>query len=100
MPRPLFVERARRLTYGAFFFDGEHYSLTASGVLLDCIALGIPLLGCRHPLFTALEEEVGEIGHFCQPGEETAMVEQVINHLIRSVTGNRALPCCDCVSHA
>lgn len=78
MPRPLFVERARRLTYGAFFFDGEHYSLTASGVLLDCIALGIPLLGCRHPLFTALEAEVGEIGHFCQPGEEVAMVEQLI----------------------
>lgn len=80
MPRPLFVERARRLTYGAFFFDGEHYSLTASGVLLDCIALGIPLLGCHHPLFTALEKEVGEIGHFCQPGEEVALVEEVINN--------------------
>ncbi len=78
MPRPLFVERARRLTYGAFFFDGEHYSLTASGVLLDCIALGIPLLGCRHPLFTALEEEVGEIGHFCEAGEEVQMVADLI----------------------
>lgn len=80
MPRQLFVERARRLTYGAFFFDGEHYSLTASGVLLDCIALGIPLLGCRHPLFTALEAEVGEIGHFCRPGEEMALVNEVINN--------------------
>ncbi len=80
MPRELFVSRARQLSYAAFFFDGEHYALTASGVLLDCIALGIPLLGCRHPLFSALEAEVGEIGHFCQPGGEAAMVEQVINH--------------------
>ncbi|MBQ1783470.1 MAG: hypothetical protein II007_07445 [Gammaproteobacteria bacterium] len=78
MARELFVSRARQLSYAAFFFDGEHYALTASGVLLDCIAMGIPLLGCRHPLFTALEAEVGEIGHFCQPGEETAMVDQVI----------------------
>lgn len=80
MARELFVSRARQLSYAAFFFDGEHYALTASGVLLDCIALGIPLLGCRHPLFDALEAEVGEIGHFCQPGEETAMVEHAITH--------------------
>lgn len=80
MPREIFVQRVSALSYSAFFFEGEHYALTASGVLLDCIALGIPLLACRHPMFQALEEEVGEIGHFCEPGDELAMVAGVISN--------------------
>lgn len=78
MARALFVSRVRELTYAAFFFEGEHYALTASGVLLDCIALGIPLLGRRHPLFSELEAEVGEIGHFCEAGEEVQMVAELV----------------------
>lgn len=78
LPRAEFVARIKRLSYAAFFFDGNHYSLTASGVLLDCIALGIPLLGRRHPHFEQLQANVGEIGCFCEPGGEVAMVEALL----------------------
>jgi glycosyltransferase involved in cell wall biosynthesis len=80
MPRPIFIQRIQHLTYAAFFFEGGHYSLTASGVLLDCIALGIPLLGYRHPMFSLLEAEAGEIGYFCETGQEVELVRSLISH--------------------
>ena len=44
-------------------------------MLLDCIALGIPIIGFVHPLFEQLQARVGEIGHFCLPGDELIMLK-------------------------
>jgi glycosyltransferase involved in cell wall biosynthesis len=77
LPRAEFVRGAAALHYAAFFFDGGHYAATASGVLLDCIALGIPLIGRRHPLLDALTEAAGDIGELCAPGEEEAMLRRL-----------------------
>jgi len=75
--RAEFTHCVSELHYAAFFFSGGHYSLTASGVLLDCIALGIPIVGFRHPLFEQLEVSVGEIGYFCLPGDEVILLEEL-----------------------
>jgi hypothetical protein len=77
LPREEFIRRVGALTFAAFFFDLEHYGLTASGVLLDCIAMGIPLVGYRHPALLALQREAGDIGHFCDPGQERRLIEDV-----------------------
>jgi hypothetical protein len=83
LPRNRFVDELARLHYAAFFFDGRHYDATASGVLLDCIALGIPLIGRRHPLIDALRESAGNIGEFCEEGQEEAMVRQLVERFDR-----------------
>jgi len=78
MPRSVFRQRLEQITYAAFFFEGKHYTLTASGVLLDCIAMGIPLLGYRYPVFDLLEAEAGgDIGFFCEPGGEVEIVRNL-----------------------
>lgn len=65
-----FERRIASLDFGAFFFKGPHYELTASGVLLDYLAFGLPLFGFRNTAIKAIEAEFGEIGLFCEPGEE------------------------------
>lgn len=77
LPRDEFVRRVGALTFAAFFFDLEHYGLTASGVLLDCIAMGIPVLGYRHPALLALHREAGDVGHLCEPGQERGLIEEI-----------------------
>jgi hypothetical protein len=77
IPRAEFVARLKQLSYAAFFFDGDYYSLAASGVLLDCIALGIPLVARRHVQFEILQEEVGTIGLFCESGQEKGLIEDL-----------------------
>lgn len=79
MPRQEFVSKVKELSYAAFFFDGGHYSLTASGVMLDCIALGIPIVGRNHPHFDNLQKQVGEIGIFCDPGNEPELINTLLN---------------------
>ena len=73
VPRENFIEAMTHLHYGAFLFEGNHYDLTASGVLLDCVGLSMPLVKTDGPLVRSLETRVGPIGLSIadDPGEAT-----------------------------
>jgi hypothetical protein len=62
LPRHEFTDAVRRLHFGAFLFEGDHYELTASGVLLDAIATCLPLVTDHPGLVSHLEAEAGAIG--------------------------------------
>lgn len=77
--RNAFVAHMASLDLGAFFFTGQYYQLTASGVLLDFMALGLPLFGYRNTAIEAIEAEFGVIGWFCEPGAESTLLESLLN---------------------
>lgn len=77
--RQEFVERMASLDLGAFFFTGSYYELTASGVLLDYMALGLPLFGYKNATIKAIEDEFGAIGWFCEVGGEAALLERLLD---------------------
>lgn len=47
-----------------FAWQSEHYDLTPSGMLLDCIGLGVPLVGRRSHAIATLEAKYGSCGLF------------------------------------
>jgi hypothetical protein len=47
-----------------FTWQSEHYDLTPSGILLDCIGLGVPMVGRRSRAIAALEARYGACGLF------------------------------------
>lgn len=74
LARADFRAALERMDYACFFFEGTHYSMTASGVMLDCMAQGLPVIGRHSPLLDSLEARVGTIGVLCQPGMESQAV--------------------------
>jgi len=47
-----------------FTWQSEYYELSPSGVLLDCIGLGVPMVGCRSQAIAVLEAQYGACGLF------------------------------------
>lgn len=76
LPRNHYRAALEKIDYACFFFDGRHYEMTASGVILDCMALGVPVVGRRSPILDALEGRFGPIGVLCEAGGEVAAVLQ------------------------
>ena len=47
-----------------FLWQSDYYELTPSGILLDCIGLGVPMVGRRSEAIAALEARYGACGLF------------------------------------
>lgn len=60
--RQVFLERVADLDLVVLLHDAAHYAHTASGVLLDAMAAGRPVLSLPNTMIEALAEEHGEIG--------------------------------------
>jgi len=58
-------------THLVFTWQSEHYDLTPSGMLLDCIGFGVPLVGRRSRAIAALEAQYGACGLFAKDIEST-----------------------------
>jgi len=68
------VPRAELLAEAAnadfvFMWQNGHYELSPSGVLLDCISLGIPMVGCRSVAIDEIERRHGPVGMFAEDPE-------------------------------
>lgn len=61
-PRGAFEREAAALDFLCLFHEGPLYRHVASGVLLDALALAIPVIAPRIPLVAALARRHGEIG--------------------------------------
>jgi hypothetical protein len=61
-----------------FVWQSEHYDLSPSGVVLDCVAHGVPMTGRRGPGIEALEQSYGRCGVFAETVEQlVADLEEV-----------------------
>jgi hypothetical protein len=47
-----------------FTWQSEYYEISPSGILLDCVCLGVPMVGRRSRAIAALEAEYGACGLF------------------------------------
>ncbi len=70
--RDAFLAAARALDFICLFYDPAHYRYVASGVLLDAVALGTPVIAPRLRLVEAIAEAHGEIGLFYGSDAELA----------------------------
>lgn len=76
-PREEFLRAAARLDFACLFHDPRHYRHVASGVLMDALALRVPVVAPAIPLFSAIARAHGEIGILYPPGDgpEAALEE-------------------------
>lgn len=78
LSRKSFINRVSGLDFAVFLFDGKHYDLTASGVLVDCMALGLPVIARPNALIRQLTEEAGgPLGYSCAEGGEFQLLDQL-----------------------
>lgn len=80
LKRDLYEKFVRQLHYVCLFFDGKHYDVTASGVLLDCIGREKPVITSNIALFQKLNERYGDIGHICPDGRYDRLIANLIQN--------------------
>lgn len=80
LKRDLYEKLVRQLHYVCLFFDGKHYDVTASGVLLDCIGREKPVITSNIALFQKLNERYGDIGHICLDGRYDRLIANLIQN--------------------
>ena len=76
-PRGEFLRAASRLDFACLFHDPWRYRHVASGVLMDALALRLPVVAPDLPLFSALFRAHGPCGILYRPGDgpEAAIAE-------------------------
>ena len=85
LSRAEYLDLARRLHYVCLPYQGSHYELTASGVLLDAIANALPVIASRTPTVDRLFEGA-EPGHCSR---DTDDMERAIEEGIVGLTQER-----------
>jgi glycosyltransferase involved in cell wall biosynthesis len=65
LSRSDFTRGIERLHYVCLPYQSRHYELSPSGVLMDAIAFGKPVLSAEFPLVRDLFERFGDIGFLC-----------------------------------
>jgi hypothetical protein len=65
MSRPEYIRQLRTLHFVCLPYEGPHYQLSPSGVLLDAIAWEKPIIASRVPIVENLVSRFGDIGYMC-----------------------------------
>jgi hypothetical protein len=85
MSRVDFVRGVSSLHFIVLPHEATRYTLSASGVLLDAIVWEKPVIARRIPIFEALFEKHGDIGHlFSDDAELRTIVEQILQERDKS----------------
>ena len=71
------VNRLKKLHYVCLFYD-KYYELSASGVLMDSIACGKPIIGTKLPILKTIEQRFGDIGYLCRKNEFSKTIGSII----------------------
>jgi glycosyltransferase involved in cell wall biosynthesis len=77
MSRNEYVDHLRHLHFVCLFFD-KYYELSASGVLMDCIAWGKPIIATQLPIFRTIQKRFGDIGYLCRNNEISETIISII----------------------
>jgi len=79
MSRADFIRCVSPLHFVVLPHEATRYTLSASGVLLDAVAWEKPVIARKIPIFEALFEKYGDIGHlFGEDTELRTIVEQIV----------------------
>lgn len=74
-----FIQSVSRLHFVILPHETEHYTLAASGVLLDAINWGKPIITRKIPIFEAMFDRYGDIGYlFTDDAELRKIIEEII----------------------
>ncbi len=65
LPRVEFIEKLGKLHFVCLPYQGEHYHLSASGVLIDAIAWQKPVFALHQPITESLFGSFGDVGWLC-----------------------------------
>jgi glycosyltransferase involved in cell wall biosynthesis len=72
-----YVNRLKNLHFVCLFFN-KYYESSASGVLMDSIAWGKPIIATQLPIFTTIQKKFGDIGYLCGIDEISATISSII----------------------
>ncbi|HEY0528670.1 MAG TPA: glycosyltransferase [Gemmatimonadaceae bacterium] len=76
-----FSQAIRELHYVCLPYHGRHYELSPSGVLMDAIAFGKPILAAGIPLVKELFDRYGDIGFICTDTRDFCdTITEIVNH--------------------
>jgi glycosyltransferase involved in cell wall biosynthesis len=78
MNRNEYVEGLKNLHFICLFFD-EYYECCASGVLMDSIAWGKPIIATELPIFKMLQYRFGDVGYLCSDNEFSELISSIIS---------------------
>jgi glycosyltransferase involved in cell wall biosynthesis len=77
MSRFEYVNRIKGLHFVCLFYD-KKYEFSASGVLMDSIAWGKPIIATQLPIFKTLQQRFGDIGYLCRINELSKTISSII----------------------
>jgi hypothetical protein len=80
MSRADFIRRLSSLHFVVLPYESGSYTLTASGALLDAIAWEKPVIARKIPIFEAMFEKYGDIGHLFENDTE---LTEVVGEIMR-----------------
>jgi glycosyltransferase involved in cell wall biosynthesis len=86
LSRMAFLSALVPLHYIVLPHDPVSYELTASGVLLDAIAWGKPVIARNIPIFEAMFKKHGDIGYLFSDDEE---LKDVLERILRDADNSR-----------
>jgi glycosyltransferase involved in cell wall biosynthesis len=77
MSRNEYATRLKNLHFVCLFFE-KYYECCASGVLMDSIAWGKPIIATQLPIFQAIQNRFGDIGYLCGNNEFHETISSII----------------------
>lgn len=77
MSRDKYISRLKSLHFVCLFYD-KYYEYSASGVLLDSIAWGKPIITTQLPIFETIQQRFGDIGYLCRKNEFSETISSII----------------------
>ena len=72
-----YVNRLKHLHFVCLFFN-EYYECCASGVLMDSIAWGKPIIASELSIFKTIQKKFGDIGYLCRNREFSQAISSII----------------------
>ena len=75
--REEFVSRIKSLHFVCLFFN-KYYEFAASGVLMDSIAWGKPIIATQLPIVDTLQQSFGDIGYLSAENELCETISSII----------------------
>jgi len=78
LSRQDYEAKLKALDYSLFFYDQNQYIFRASGAIIDGIAFAIPFIVLKHPIFSYIFEQAGNVGFQCENVDEMQLLIEKI----------------------
>jgi len=79
LSREMYNRKIQELDYILFFYDKSNYKVTASGAIMDAIAMGIPIISLKNDYFEYVFDKFGSFGFLMESVDEMINLFQDIS---------------------